>query len=196
MITLFPGCLVRLMKRWENKQFDGRVASFSRLKLLQGERGKEYRLRVTWYERVGAGFQPVASIDSTTSFSIGAHQPNSKRTSDPGVSSRTSAKQQQRATSFLQSQESVPQPQKLRQMDQLTHTPLAGFPPPFVGVPTKIAPQQFVYPPLVESNQMLQMCDGFERYDLAPAQLYGSAPSMGFYSPLHSVDALIDPFEL
>jgi len=59
------GSIVRLLKRWENKQFDGEVATFSRLKIIYGEREKTYRLKATWYQRTSdASFSIVCAIES------------------------------------------------------------------------------------------------------------------------------------
>jgi len=59
------GSIVRLLKRWENKQFDGQIATFSRLKIIYGERDKSYRLKATWYQRNSCSdFSIVCAIES------------------------------------------------------------------------------------------------------------------------------------
>ncbi len=76
----FIGCLVRLVKRWENKQFDGVVASFSRLKLIHAghRRDATYRLRIVWWSIAalsngGQSHYRVAQIVTKQSFSVMAH---------------------------------------------------------------------------------------------------------------------------
>jgi hypothetical protein len=71
---------VRLVRRWENKQFDGIHATFSRLKILLGERGRKYKLRISWYERSATGkFEAVSVLDHEATFTIGGHSYSRKR---------------------------------------------------------------------------------------------------------------------
>jgi hypothetical protein len=147
------GNLVRLSKKWENKQFDGTRARFSRLKILYGERSKQYRLRIVWYERVdNSNFSVLSSLTSLTSFKIIAHAPTR----------RASAPQQ---PLFIEVTERDLSSSKKRNSQGETHTHPSSFqaiphsPTATTPTPSAIAisapPQQFFHrPPSITAADM------------------------------------------